>query len=402
MAVSHAIVQTLRNVSVFLCDLVELLATFASDEWNLYSNSPRTKGVEQEAPNTKCILRARSHVPCWMPPKMHTFDVCLETRSPFWKATRRPPEGDRRGVEARRQVCLQIRKVYVNLVQSGVFISRNILEARSSEYTLHPSIDSMGVVYGASELIKHRIPADAIGAELDDEEANQFALKMRIAMAAALFVSYKVASEETWSCKGSSIAAYVLLKFVHPTELSPKELKLAPAIMMEAELDLLCALDLYSILEFNIEKLVEYKLQALVHARRLSPHASIQCLCVSSFYFGVVFTWSDEHSETVETSCEQHGGDTVAESILLVCLATICSSFTIHPFDLPLMKHIVFRDTAVDVAKRVLLARLGSSFLPSGFPSLCSVPVAAKALAYISNAELSDGRLGSPVSVCVE
>lgn len=302
-----------------------------------------------------------------------------------------PPARMAKAKTVRRLVSFHLQVVYSQLVSERIFFPTNIFERgkTADPYTVHPAIDSTGVVYAASELIRHRVPVHLIGDEHACSSLMQLSLKVRVAMAAALFLSYKMASEDTWTCGTVSISSHLMRKFLHKSEITSHDEARLDTVMIQAELDLLSSVRVHRIVEFNMCKLVEYKLQSLYEQDAISATTAIKGLSVASFYLNHCFRIGGggmtEYTEVVETNVHSVGACCVAEAVLIIVIAHLNCSFSIHVGDIPIIHRFAFSSMALSVAKLLLAMRLnrGTPMLTNGFPILCSASVAHKALSLL-------------------
>ena len=298
-----------------------------------------------------------------------------------------PPYTDPIASEVRRIISVKLQNVYEELCSIQSFSTRNILLPDSTEFTFNPAIDSMCVVFSANELMRHKLDGDTAALVYESSSFLSLNIRCRLDMAASLFLSYKLASEDSWSCKNGSmsIAKYILGKFILPYEVTSKEASQFPELLVRAELDLLNYFKIHTIIEFNAMKVVEYKLEHLLANELLTPLASAMALSVASFYANYLFR-TVTSTEFLETSADQYGANTVTTSIVCVSIASVFNSFTTDVSNLPRIHRISFCEASLELAAEMLKIRINAKPTKLGFPSMCSKPVADKALVMVNEA----------------
>lgn len=286
-----------------------------------------------------------------------------------------------------------MQSVYSQLVRECVFSPSDILDPRSVDYVKHPCLDSMGVVFSASELIRHRVPTEEMGQEYEEDAYMELSLKLRIALAASLFLSYKLASEDSWTSCSGSVSRHVFAKFVPLSDLTKREAFFVEKAMIQSELDLLVSIPVHSIVEFNVVKLAEYMIHDMWKDGHLASSSVVRCLCVVSFYANFLFRIGgcgcDHLSEILEANAFAFGVNCVAEALVLISICTLNSTFTVHINDIPPIRRLGVSSNARKVAETMLVLRLDApsnlASLPQGFPSICSANVAEKAFSALQN-----------------
>jgi hypothetical protein len=298
-----------------------------------------------------------------------------------------PPYTDPIASEVRRIISVKLQHVYEDLCSIQSFSTRNILLPDSNEFTFNPVIDSMGVVFSANELMRHKLDGDNAALVYETSAYLSLNIRCRLDMAASLFLAYKLASEDSWNCKhGSmSISKYILGKFILPYEVTSKEAAQFPELLVKAELDLLNHFKIHTIIEFNAMKVVEYKLEHLLANQLITPLASAMALSVASFYANYLFKAIDS-SEFLETSADQYGANAVTTSLVCVSIASVFNSFTTDVSNLPRIHRISFCEASLELAAEMLKLRINAKPTKLGFPSMCSKPVADKALVMVNEA----------------
>jgi len=278
-------------------------------------------------------------------------------------------------IKVRKIISCKIRSVYVELCGLSLFRSRDVFERGSHEYTIHPNIDSMGVVFTAIELMRAMCPGDSAEIAYDPEAHLQLTLSCRVKMAAAFFMSYKLKSEDGW--RGQNMPVFVLGKFVATYELAGTKRSQLSEILMNAELSILSDLNVHSVSEFNLHSIIEYKLEYLLQEKLITPLAACMSMSVSSFYLYLFRCVT--HTEFLEEAAAKKTGDTLALAMVVLCMASLSCSFTVDVHNLPKLCRIEFDHESLRLALEIVNARLeNSKHLTIGFPSLCSTPVANK------------------------
>lgn len=342
------------------------------------------------SPNTRDKVKSNDNDQGTNPKKMLKIpDQRQGTVIPFFDfmAISQPPYTDPIASDVRRTISLKLQQVYEELCGIQSFSTRNIILADSIEFTFNPAIDSMGVVFGANELMRQKLNGDNAALVYEKNAYLCLCLRCRLDMAAALFLSYKLASEDTWCCKrGSmSISKYIVGKFILPYEVTSKEAARFPELLFEAELDFMNYFKVHSIIEFNAIKIVEYKVEHLLTHKLLTPLAATMALSVSSFYANYLFK-SVMSTEFLETAADQHGADIVTTSLVCLSVASVFNSFTTDVGNLPRIHRISFCESSLDLAAEMLKTRIQANIQKAGFPSVCSKPVAQKALVMVNEA----------------
>ena len=280
-------------------------------------------------------------------------------------------------IQVRKKFSRKMASVYADMCGLSLWMSRNVFESGSCEFTMHPSIDSMGVVFTANTIMRVMYPGESAEFAHDPEEFMQLTLTCRIYMAAAFFLSYKLKSEDGWK-SGTGMSAYLLSKFLAPYELRGVGRSKMSDIIMDAELAILDGFKIHTISEFNFYSVAEYKLEYLLKEGVITPLAASMALSVVSFYLhlftGVVDT------ELLEEMAENHGGDAVCLALVAIALSSIMSSFTVDTNNLPRADRIIFNSLSLNLALKMVTIRVNcKEFASHGFPSLCCLPVAKKA-----------------------
>ena len=295
-----------------------------------------------------------------------------------------PASEDPVAIKTRRLFGTKMHRVYCELCGSGLFMSRNIFEHGSADYVMHPVVDSMGVVFTATEIMRHAFESEYAEVAFDEDSFMCLTRDCRVFMAAAFFLSYKLKTEEQWA-NGCNIASFILGKFVCSTDFkSPKTHEELGQLMTYAELELLNKLKIHSLSEYNLFQVVEYKFEYLLSAGVMTPLACCMATSVVSFYYNLFRTLT--HTEFLEESAQKHRGDRVALALVAVAIATILASFTVETKDLPKAYMIRFDQKCIAIAIEAVNIRINhaDSFV-YGFPTLCTKNVAAKAVGILED-----------------
>jgi hypothetical protein len=294
-----------------------------------------------------------------------------------------PASDDPVAVKARRIMCIKIYMVYIELCSLSSFCSRNVFEKGASEFVFNPIIDSMGVCASACEILRTIYAGDEAEIAFDELQYLHLTLECRVNMAAALFSSYKLKTEDSWSDR-SGIAKFVLSKFVSASEFSSqRSFANMSSLMTNTELNLINYLNIHTISEFNVFHLVEYKMEYLLGEKLITPLASAMALSVASFY--IYLYRCVTHTELLELLAKKLGIDTVVLALVVVSIASLTSSFTVDVHNLPKAHRIGFDENSMRTAKTILEARVTCNQTTiHGFPSLCSTAVAQKALTQVN------------------
>lgn len=300
-----------------------------------------------------------------------------------WYAISSPASDDPVAVKARRIMCIKIYMVYIELCSLSSFCSRNVFETGSSEFVFNPIIDSMGVCSSACEILRTIYAGDEAEIAFDELQYLHLTLECRVNMAAALFLSYKLKTEDSWSDR-SGIAKFVLSKFVSASEFSSqRSFANMSSLMTNTELNLINYLNIHTISEFNIFHLVEYKMEYLLGEKLVTPLASAMAMSVASFY--IYFYRCVTHTEMLELLAKSLGIETVVLALVVISIASLASSFTVDVHNLPKAHRIGFDENSMRTAKTILEARVACNQTTiHGFPSLCSIAVAQKALTQVN------------------
>lgn len=293
-----------------------------------------------------------------------------------------PAKKDPIAIKVRMVISRKMASVYTEMCGLSLLMSRNVFERGSSEFTMNPVIDSMGVVFTATEIMRVMCPGESSEIAYDPEAYLELTLTCRIHMAAAFFMAYKMKTEEGWR-QGTGMPAYVLSKFVCQHEFGNVTRRELCNMLSEGELAILAQLKIHSISEYNIYSVVEYKLEYLLEEGLITPLASCMALSVASFYLYLLRCVTD--TEFLETACKEHGGDAVCLAVVAVCISSIMCSFTVDINHLPKENLIIFDYTSLRLALEMVDIRINcKEFITRGFPSLCCLPVAKKAKATIA------------------
>ena len=300
-----------------------------------------------------------------------------------WYAISSPASEDPVAVKARRIMCIKIYMVYIELCSLSSFCSRNVFETGASEFVFNPIIDSMGVCSSACEILRTIYAGDEAEIAFDELQYLHLTLECRVNMAAALFLSYKLKTEDSWSDR-SGIAKFVLSKFVSASEFSSqRSFANMSSLMTNTELNLINYLNIHTISEFNVFHLVEYKMEYLLGEKLVTPLASAMAMSVASFY--IYFYRCVTHTEMLELLAKSLGMDTVVLALVVISIASLASSFTVDVHNLPKAHRIGFDENSMRTAKTILEARVACNQTTiHGFPSLCSIAVAQKALTQVN------------------
>lgn len=295
-----------------------------------------------------------------------------------------PARKDPVAIKVRKLIGRKIHRVYCELCGSGLFMSRNMFEPGSSDYVMHPAVDSMGVVFTATEIMRHAFEAEYAEIAFEEDSFMCLTFESRVFMAAAFFISYKLKTEDQWA-NGSKIASFILGKFVRETDFkSHKTHDELGQLLTYAELEILNKLKIHSLSEYNLFQIVEYKFEYLLSVGVFTPLTCCMATSVVSFYYNLFRTVT--HTEFLEESAQKHGGERVALALVAVSIASILASFTVETKDLPKAYLIRFDQKCIGMAIEAVNIRIkhADSFV-YGFPTLCTNNVASKAIGILED-----------------
>ena len=316
-------------------------------------------------------------------PARATANQILFPEEPFG-AISSPARDDPTAIHVRKTIAIKIYSVHAEMCGSSAFTSRNIFVCGAAPFLVHPCCDSMGVASTACEIIRMLYSGNGAHVAFSEGDYLNLSIDCRVKMAAALFLAYKIKSEDTWNA-GSRVAQFILGRFVTTREFSTQTMlsKMA-AVLTKAEFEILQTLQIHRLSEYNLAALFDYKLTHLLQQELITPLAASMCISVSSFYIN--FFRCVTQTEFLETMCEKFGIDSVALSLLVVATSTLMSSFIVDFPNIPKSSSFTFDEVSVRLGGEMLKNRIEChDHGNDGYTSLCSKSVAKSALSVVSH-----------------
>ena len=225
-------------------------------------------------------------------------------------------------ITARALFSRQLLVVYTALVKRGLFSFTDI----NSGVVKTTGEDSMGVVTAACSIIRFYYSGDRAALAYDPHSHMGLSIESRHLLAAALFLAYKMKSEDTW--RNGQMAYHVLSMFVtaleYPTEDAKRRM---PEVVMRTEAILLAQAPVHSLVDGNIASVVEHQLDHLLKKKILTEAVCISILSLLGHVHYRLTAVVD--TELIETLCAEFGMHDVACSFVKLCIeiTNSCKSF---------------------------------------------------------------------------
>lgn len=274
-------------------------------------------------------------------------------------------------IMARSLMCEHIIRAYSRLVDNGTFCQTNICpDCNSTSFLAHPIEDPLGVLAAATSVIRHAYKGDSAAKELQSGSHFNLSKDARHFMAAALFISYKAKTEDTWRAS-ANIPKLVLTPFITAGDYCDKvsNARLAK-YLTEAEVLLLCELPIHTLIEFNAHSVVEVHLWELVARGVIGKTCAFAALSACGIMLNQIVSLSkkDLLSE-LQSAYPMH---VVANGLLRASLGCVATSNEVDKADLPTPDTLSFSKSALFIAESLL-------------NSLCKSSTGARALSCIQS-----------------